>query len=366
MKVIREPILRIAKREQMTGERMLLIRALAAVSALLTGGLLLLMLGHNPVRVYADMIAGSLSGATALRETVRLAVPLLIAALSISFAFAMRFWNIGAEGQILFGAIFASYFGLFQADALPCPLLLLVMALAGMAGGALAGFFPALCKAKWNTNETLFTLMLNYIALCLLKYLQNGPWKDPMMRGFPKIAMFAQSARLPQLFGVHIGWVIALLLVAAAYVYSRHTKHGYEISVVGESPRTAAYAGMNVRFITVRTMLLSGALCGLAGYLQVAGADYTLTEATAGGVGFTAITVAWLSRLNPIAMVFVSLAIAVLKKGANKIQTTFKIPASAADVLTGVLLFFMLGCEFFIQYRLIARVGRRGRNGRDH
>ncbi len=217
---------------------------------------------------------------------------------------------------------------------------------------------PALFKARWNINETLFTLMFNYVALGFISYLQNGPWKETP-NGFPKIAMFVEKARLPKLFDIHIGWIIVLILVLLVYVYMNRTKQGYEISVVGESSNTALYAGMNVRKIIIRTMFISGAIAGLVGFVQVSGSDYTLTNYAANGVGFTAITVAWLSKLNPLIMVAVSVFLAVLQKGSNRIQTNFKIPASAASLLTGIILFFMLGCEFFISYKLIFRKGRK-------
>lgn len=351
----REPWVRMVKRESIGRGKAALIRAAAVLGALLTGALIILLLGHDPIAVYGDMIVGSLGSTTVLLETLRIAIPLLITALAIALAFRMRFWNIGAEGQILVGAMAASYFALFQYQNMPRLLLLLCMAAAAMVAGGLWGLIPAIFKARWNTNETLFTLMLNYIALCFLKYLQNGPWKDPTMRGFPKIAMFNEAARLPKVFGLHIGWIVALVLVVFVTFYLSRTKQGYEIAVVGESQNTARYAGMRVGKILMRTMILSGALCGLVGFLQVSGADYTLTDTTAGGVGFTAITVAWMSKLNPAVMTVVALAIAVLEKGSNKIQTTFKIPASAADVLTGIVLFFLLGCEFFINYRLVFR-----------
>lgn len=359
----REPLVRMVRRESISSSKVVLIRVVAILCALLTGGLIILLLGHNPIAVYGDMIVGSLGSNTVLIETIRIAIPLLITSLGISLAFKMKFWNIGGEGQILLGATAASYFALYFHDKVPHVLLLLIMCAAGILAGGLAGLIPAIFKAKWDTNETLFTLMINYIAVCYVKYLQNGPWKDPRMRGFPKIAMFEEAAKLPKVFGVHIGWIIALALVVLVYLYMNHTKQGYEVSVVGESPRTAQYAGMNVGRIVMRTMFISGALAGLAGFIQVSGADYTLTDSTAGGVGFTAITVAWMSKLNPIVMIVVSFAIAILKKGANKIQTTFKIPASAADVLTGVILFFMLGCEFFINYKLIFRSGKEPIDG---
>lgn len=350
------PALRMVKREAIPKGERWLIRAAALAGALLTGALLLLSLGHNPLAVYRDMLAGALGSPTVRRETVKIAVPLLITSIGISFAFRMRFWNIGAEGQFLMGAVSAGYFAFFQYGHLPRPILIVVMVLAGMLGGGIYGIVPAFFKAKWGTNETLFTLMLNYVALGFVKYLQNGPWKAEHSQ-FPKMAMLDGRARLGKILGVHWGWIVALLLVAGSSFYFLKTKHGYEIAVVGESVQTARYAGIPVNRVIIRTMAISGALAGLAGMLQVAGSDYTITDSTAGGVGFTAITVAWMAKMDPFGMLVVSVFIAILERGSNKIQTTFKIPASAAEVLTGLILFFMLGCEFFINYRLV----RRGR-----
>jgi simple sugar transport system permease protein len=277
------------------------------------------------------------------------------AALSIAPAFKMKFWNIGAEGQILAGAIAATYFALFQYKNMPRPMLLTVMFIAAVIAGGIWGVIPAIFKAKWGTNETLFTLMLNYIVLNIVTFLRTGPWKNPSSSGFPKIAMFDASARLPNVFGVNIGWMIVLVVAVLMYVYMNHTKQGYEITVVGESEHTAKYVGMHVPVIIIRTVFISGAIAGMVGFLIVAGSSYTLTDGTAGGYGFTAITVAWLARLNPFAMIIITVFLAILSKGSNTIQTNFKIPASAAEVLTGIILFFMLGCEFFINYRLIFR-----------
>ncbi|MDP4108397.1 MAG: ABC transporter permease [Bacillota bacterium] len=358
----KEPFIRITKRADISRRNAALIRSAAVVLALFTGALLIITLGHNPFYVYADMLKGALGTKTVFKETVKTAVPLLSAAIAVALAFRMRFWNIGAEGQILAGAMGAAYFALFQYKSMPHWLLLIVMCIAAIVAGGIWGLIPAFFKAKWDTNETLFTLMLNYIALGIEQYLQNGPWKNPRS-GFPKISMFTAEAKLPKLFGVHIGWVLAILLAAAAYIYLTHSKQGFETAVVGESTNTARYAGMNVSKIIIRTMFISGAIAGITGFMQVSGSDFTLTENTAGGVGFTAITVAWLSKLNPIIMIFVSFALAILEKGANRIQTTFKIPASAAEVLTGVILFFMLGCEFFINYRLVFKGRKERSNG---
>ena len=351
----REPLVRLAKRDDLSGAKKWAIRLVAIVLALVVGSLFIAVLGHNPIAVYHDIITGSLGGPSTAKVTVRVAIPLLGAALAIAPAFKMKFWNIGAEGQIMVGGIAATYFALYWYEKLPKPALLIVMAVASILAGGIWGLVPAFCKARWGTNETLFTLMLNYIAIGIEAYLQNGPWKDPSGTGFPIIAMFDQKARLPKVGGVHIGWIIVLALTVGMFIYMKYSKHGYEISVVGESQRTARYAGMNVGKIIMRTMFLSGAIAGLMGFLVVSGADYTLNNGTSGGVGFTAIIVAWLAHLNPFAMVLIAGLLAVLTKGSNTIQTNFKIPASAADVLSAIILFFMLGCEFFINYRMIFR-----------
>lgn len=327
----------------------------AILLALVTGGLMILALGHNPFAVYLNMVSGSLSTKTSLVATAKIAIPLLGAALSLTPAFKMKFWNIGTEGQIMAGAIAATYFALFQYENLSRPMLLTVMFISAAAAGGVWGLIPAVFKAKWGTNETLFTLMLNYIVLGIVKYLRMGPWQNPASGGFPKIAMFDASARLPEVFGVNIGWIMVLVFSVLIFIYMKYTKHGYEISVVGESEQTAKYVGMSVPKIIMRTIFLSGAIAGIVGCLIVGGSSYTLSDSTSGGYGFTAITVAWLANLNPFAMIFISIFLAILTKGSNTIQTNFKIPASASEVLIGIILFFMLGCEFFIRYRLIFR-----------
>ncbi len=345
------PILRAVQRTDIAPRTALLIRVAAVLLALLTGGLFIQFLGHNLFAVYANMVTGSLGSKTALIETVKMVIPLFVTALGITLAFRMRFWNIGAEGQICVGAIAASYFALFHADW-PSWLLYIVMAVAAFVAAGLWGAIPAWFKARFSTNETLFTLMMNYVALYIIQFLREGPWRNPADMGFPKIARFAKAAQLPKLLGVHIGWVVALVLMVAIFWYLRYTKQGYEISVVGENENTARYAGMNVRRVIVRTMILSAGICGLAGMLQAAGADRTLTDSVAGGVGFTAITVSWLSQLNPLAMLPVSFLFAMLQKGSGYVESIFGISNAAAAVLQGILLFFVLGSEFFVRYRV--------------
>jgi len=347
------PFARIARRNSIGTLHAWLIRGAALVSALIAGSLLILALGHNPIAVYADMIDSAFGSRIGFNETVRIAVPLLGSALAVGLAFRMKFWNIGVEGQILVGGMAATYFALFHYN-LPTPILLLVMGLAAALAGGLWGLIPAIFRAKWNTNETLFTLMLNYVAFGFILYLQAGPWRRPGT-DFPIIAMFEPAARLPRLFGIHIGWVLILVVTLLVYLYLSRSKQGYQLTVVGQSENTARYAGMHVGRIIMRTMLFSGAIAGFVGFLQVSGTDFTLNETTAGGVGFTGITVAWLAHLKPFIMILVAVFIAVLERGALRIQTTFMIPATIATLLIGIILFFMLACEFFINYRLILR-----------
>jgi ABC-type uncharacterized transport system permease subunit len=242
------PFIRIVKISERSGKDTLKIRIAAFISALAAGGLFILFLGYNPIELYGTIISGAFRSKMAFQATIRFMIPLLMSSLGVAMAFKMRFWNIGAEGQIIVGAVCASYFALFH-DTWPHFLLLLVMFAAGALGGGLWGLIPAYFKSKYDTNETLFTLMLNYIALHIITYLRDGPWKDPGSSGFPKIARFAPNAQLDKILGVHFGWIIALILVFIVFIYLRYTKHGYEISVVGESKSTAKYAGMDVRKI---------------------------------------------------------------------------------------------------------------------
>ena len=349
MKEQKTPLIRLAKRDGMSAGQVWGIRIGSFVVAILIGALIFLVMGSNPLAAYGTIVSGSLGKSTAIRQTVRIAIPLLGTALAIAPCFKMRFWNIGAEGQITAGAVAASYFALFWHDKLPSAALILVMAVAG----GIWALIPAFFKAKWGTNETLFTLMMNYIIIGVVKWLQGGPWEG--RPGSQIIPQFDRAAVLPKVLGVHCGWIIVLILTAVMFIYMKYTKQGYEIAVIGESENTARYAGMNVGRVIMRTMFLSGAISGLVGFIVASGADNTLHAGVAAGVGFTAITVAWLAQLNPFAMIGISVLLAVLEKGADTLQTRMSVPASISDIITGVFLFCMLGCEFFINYRMIFR-----------
>jgi len=359
----KEPLIRLAKREALAPGKTWMIRIGSILLALVLGALVIGAIGVNPLSAYGTILSGALGKKTAIRQTVKIAVPLLGCALAIAPCFKMRFWNIGAEGQITAGAIAASYFALYWVDVLPSGVLLVVMCVAGAVAGGIWALIPAFFKAKWNTNETLFTLMMNYIIIGIVRWLQGGPWEG--RKGSQVIPQFEEAACLPRVFGVHCGWIIVLALVIFVYVYMRYTKHGYEIAVIGDSVNTARYAGMNVGWIMMRTMFLSGAISGIIGFILVSGANGTLYDGVAGGVGFTAITVAWLAQLNPFGMVAISSMLAVLSKGAETLHTRLNVPTSISDIITGILLFCMLACEFFINFRLILRTKEHNGNKKE-
>ncbi len=344
-------MMKISKRAELPRKQEMIIRAVAIVFSLVCAGLVILILGYNPLLVFREIVLGAVGTEMRIQQTIVKAIPLIITSLGILVAFKMKFWNIGGEGQIMMGAFGASLIALFG-PAMPKPLMLLAMAVTAMVFGGLWAFIPAFFKAKFGTNETIFTLMLNYIAIKWVTYLQYGPWKDPASQGFPKIANFEPNAVLPSLFGVHIGWIISIILVVLVYIFINHTKKGFEITVVGESLETARYAGMNIKSIIITAMLISGGLCGLTGMIQASAIERTLTSALSGGYGFTAIITTWLGRLSAPVILVVCIAFAILLQGGAYLQIALSVPSAVAEMIQGIILFFVLGSEFFLQYRL--------------
>lgn len=356
----REPLLRVVKRSEFPFKRKAFVRLAAVLLALIVDALFIYFVtGLDPIAVYTTMFQGTFSTPMRFSWAMRDLSSLLLIGIALAPAFKMRFWNIGAEGQVLAGALATAAVMVYYGGKVPNAVLYMAMLVAAVLAGALWGLIPGWFKARLGTNETLFTLMMNYVALYFIQFLREGPWRDPAAMGFPIMARFEKAARLPKVMGVHIGWIIALALVALVFFYLRYTKQGYELTVVGENENTARYAGMPVKKIVLRTMFLSAAICGLAGVLQVSGADMQLTDSVAGGVGFTAIIVAWLARLSPLGILLTSVLFGVMEKGSGAIESAFKISPSMADVLQGIILFFVLGAEFFINYRLMFRSSRK-------
>ena len=348
-------MLKIIKKEEISRKKAFLIRLFAISGALFFTGIFIFLLGYNPISVFSEMFLGAVGTPMRLEETLNKATPLIITSLGILVAFKMKFWNIGGEGQIIIGALGASYIALNYAQVLPKPVLLFLMAFVAIVAGGIWALIPAIFKVKMGTNETIFTLMMNYIGIKIVQYLQFGPWKDPTATGFPKIPTFSDSAILPKVFSIQISWIIAILLSIFIYFFIKYTKKGYEIEVVGESINTAKYAGMNVNSIILYAITLSGGLCGLVGMLQASTMEKTLSYTLSGGYGFTAIITTWLSGLKAQYILITSLAFAILIQGGNFVQISLQIPSAVSGMIQGVILFFVLGSEFFIRYKFTRR-----------
>ena len=356
----KQSLFHIAKRDALPWYKSFAIRGCAIVLALLVcAAVTMLMTGENPVSIYATIFKGAFGSARKTWVTFQNLAVLLGISLAVTPAFKMRFWNIGAEGQVLIGCLATAACMICLGDKLPTAALILLSLLAALAAGGIWGFLPAFFKARWNTNETLFTLMMNYIATQLAAFFIIV-WEVP--KGAGKIGIINQSTEsgwLPVVGGQKYLLVIlvAAVLTVFMYIYLNYSKHGYEIAVVGESQRTASYAGIKVDRVIIRTMVLSGAVCGLMGMLLTAGTDHTLTTTIVGGRGFTAVMVSWMAKFNPIIMIFTSLLLVVLGRGASEISSTFQLNQSFSDILTGIILFFIIGSEFFITYRISLRRG---------
>ena len=358
----KQSLFHISKRDVLPWYQAMLIRGGAIVLALIVCALVTMLLtGENPISIYGTIFYGAFGTARKSWVTFQNLAVLLGISLAVTPAFKMRFWNIGAEGQVLIGCLATAACMIVLGDKLPNGVLILVMLVAAIAAGSLWGFLPSFFKAKWNTNETLFTLMMNYIATQLAAFFIIV-WEVP--KGAGKIGIINQNSEagwLPVIGGKQ--YLLTILVVAVMtilmYIYLNYSKHGYEIAVVGESQRTASYAGIKVERVIIRTMVLSGAICGLMGLLLTAGTDHTLTTTIVGGRGFTAVMVSWLAKFNPIVMVFTSLLLVVLSRGASEISSVFSLNHSFADILTGIILFFIIGSEFFLTYKVSLRKSKK-------
>ena len=352
----REPLLRVTRRDSIVWYRAWAIRLLSVVLALIVCAFVIYaIVAMNPLKVYDAMWKGAFGTARRTWITTRDAMMLLCIGVGLAPAFRMRFWNIGAEGQILVGGIATAACMIYLGKYMPTWLLLIVMAACSLLAGAVWGFLPALFKARWGTNETLFTLMMNYIAIQLTSFFV-ARWEHPAGSNAVGIINSGTKAGwFPSVFGQQymLNVIIVLVLAVLMFIYLRSTKHGFEIAVVGESENTARYAGISVKKIIMRTMCLSGAICGLSGFLAVSGASHTISTTTAGGRGFTAIIVAWLAKFNTFVMIVISFLLVFLEKGASQIASQYNLNEYASKVITGIILFFILGSEFFINYRIV-------------
>ena len=351
----RSSVLHISKRDNLPWYKTWAIRGAAILLAAVVCGVVTAGLtGQNPLAVYKTMFDGAFGTKRKMWILGQNLAILLVVSLAVTPAFKMRFWNVGGEGQILIGGLATAACMILLGDKMPNWALILLMILASIAAGALWGAIPAICKARWNTNETLFTLMMNYVATQLVAYFVIL-WEVP--KGAGKIGIINQATQagwLPQIgsYKYLLNILVAGVLTVMMYFYLTRSKQGYEIAVVGESERTARYVGIPVGKVIVRTMMISGGICGLAGLLLVGGTAHTITTSISGGRGFTAVMVAWLAKFNPFSMIFTSFLLVFLDRGASEISTIYSLNHSFGDILTGIILFFIIGSEFFISYKL--------------
>lgn len=351
----------IVKRPAIDRWKAWLIRFVAVVLAVSVSAVVMYALTQkSPLEAGKAVIEASFGSTRQFWNMLQDLAILLCIALAVTPAFKMRFWNLGAQGQVLFGGLLSVACMFTIGDKLPNAALILIMLAAGVFGGMVWAFIPAFFKAKWNTNESLFTLMLNYIAIQLVSVMINI-WNPSGSSVMGVVNQFTQNGWLPAVFGqkYFINVVTVLFVTAFMYVYLKYSKHGYELSVVGESINTAKYIGINVKKVVVRTLILSGAVCGLAGFLLVSGTDHSITSGLDRGYGFTAIIVSWLAKFNPVTMVLTSFLIIFLDRGASDIAMNLELNESVAEIITGIIIFFIIGCEFFINYR-IARKHKEG------
>lgn len=349
-------IVRVSQRGKKAFFKALLIRALAILAALAVSAFIAWIIYKvDPMEMVRSIIKGSFGTQRKIWTMLKELALLLGVALALTPAFKMKFWNIGGEGQVLAGALATVACMFYLGGKIDETLLLVIMLVAGITAGALWGLIPAIFKAVWNTNETLFTLMMNYVIIQLVSFF-IGVW---VPGGSNTLGSLKHGALPVVIHKNFLPILIVAILTIIMFIYLRYTKHGYEISVVGESEKTAKYAGINVKKVIIRTMIISGAICGLIGFLIVSGFDKSVTVETAGGRGFTAIMVSWLGKFNPLYMVITSFILVFLSQGGAQMGTDFNVSAAMPEIITAIILFFIIGCEFFLNYRIVINKKRK-------
>lgn len=361
-KTVKEPLIHITKRKEISSKHAWAIRIAAIILALIVCAIITAVTTHlNPFAVYASMWNGSFGSPRKMWVLAKELAILLMVSVALAPSFKMKFWNLGGEGQVLAGVLATAACMVYLGDKLGNAVMIPLSLIAALVLGAFWAFVPAFFKAKWNTNETLFTLMMNYVGIQLVAY-YIIKWESP--KGSGKVGIINQNTEigwLPTLGGQPylLIVIVAILVTIAMYIYLKYSKHGFELSVVGDSQNTAKYVGIKVDRVIIRTLILTGAICGLTGWLMVAGTDHTITTTLAGGRGFLGVLVAWLAHFNPIGMLLSGFLIVFMSRGASEISTAFGLNKAFGDILTGIILFFVIGSEFFINYKVHFRKSHR-------
>lgn len=334
------------------------ISVAAVVLAFVVGGIIFKIIGGEPLRVFAFFIRNTFGSWPAFSDTLVKATPLIFTGLACTVAFKMKMWNIGAEGQLFMGAWFASFVVLWPITGPETPrwIVLTLMMLMGTFGGALYGFVPGYLKARYNVNEIITTLMLNYVAFEWVNYWIFDQWSDG---GFQMSPTFDRNAWLPRLadyareirafsgITLHLGILIALVAVVVVWWVLTKSQWGFEVKLIGDNPEAARYSGINIKRNIILVLMFSGALAGLAGAVEVSGVVHRLQQQISPGYGFTGIIVAWLAKLNPIAVILVSILFGALIIASREIQ-----PAGISSMLQGLILFFIISSEVLVRYKI--------------
>lgn len=355
MERVKEPLIRITKRDNMPFWMRMCIRVGAVLIALLISDIFITASADGRGGFF-EFFGSLFSGAFGTERRIWLLLQntalLLLVALALVVAFKMKFWNLGGNGQVLMGCLAAAMVMVYSDGALPNGVLWLFMFLAAVAAGAVWALIPAVFKAFFNTNESLFTLMMNYIAMYLVAYF-IVVWNPDGTGAMAPMTEYAFTLGSGQAGKSLLPIIVAVLVTAFIFCYLRFFKHGYEISVVGESKNTARYAGINVKKVVIRTLAFSGALCGLVGFLLVACINQMVSTTMDGNMGFTGIMVAWMGKFNPLIMAGVAFFIIFLSRGMAQVCTDFGFTStSLSDIVVGLIYFFLIGCEFFIVYKV--------------
>ncbi len=345
----------LEKRQNPSGLAVITVSFLALLGAFLVASIIFWAYGANPIRAYQVLFSGAFGGIYEISETVRRATPLLLAGVGLVIAFRAKFWNIGAEGQLLLGAIAATWVALFS--PIPDPLVIPAMFFFGFLAGAAWGLIPAFLKSKLGINDVITTLMLNYVAINLVLFLVQGPWKGDKQWGFPYTNEFSASAQLPTIGTTNVHWITLMVGVLAAiiiYFLINRTTPGFEIRVLGSSPAAGRFAGMSYVKTTLFVMFISGGMAGMAGVGEVAGIHHMLRNPNelSLGYGYTAIIVAWLARKNPLAVIVTSLFFGAIFAGGDAIKVSLGLPFQITDVFNGLILFFLIGSELLMSYKI--------------
>ena len=360
-KTHREPLFHVIKRDDMPSWKAWIIRGATIVIAFLLVGFLSMAVAERSFgETYEIMFSGVFGrifeGRTTMLWKYLLEIAILLSlALALTPAFKMKFWNCGAEGQALMGGLASIICMIELGEKLPYPVLIAVIAISSIVAGAIWGIIPAIFKALFNTNETLFTLMMNYIATQIIAYYVY------IKGGGSNVINPVSAGNFPAVGGndYFVNIVIVAVITVVMYIYLKYSKQGYEISVVGESQNTARYIGINVKKVIIRTMVISGALCGITGMLLVAGKDHSINVNSVGGQGFTAILMSWLGQFNPFIMVVMTALVVFLRIGVGKVADTALLNSSFAEIIVGIVILMLVGCEFFIHYAIKYRHNKK-------